>query len=193
MRKLRYCVAHTLTGRYEFSSITGNDVESDKLKQLVDKLSGTNELYEERYKSFGRFWAEITNDKEKFMSYLLDDIEHTRQMNKEIFHHLIDDEKGTYEYPPKLLATEIKGHILRVESLSNFFMIVMTVLGIAVSVSVSGWFKLFVVVVWVTLVSAVKWNVDKHLVNKKQLVNHLDSYPECPRAPTHNKAFKSDS
>ncbi len=152
-------------------------LNKEKLKKIVDKLFETNEQYEVKYKTFGRFWTELTNNKDKFTDYLLSDIEHTRKINAEIFHHLIGS-NNSYEYPPKLLAAEIKGHILRVESLSNFFTIVLSILSIALSLLVGDVLKIGVFIVWVVLVALIKWNVDRHLVNKKQLVNHLESYPD---------------
>ncbi len=161
-------------------------MKRDTLKKLVNIVSEKNKRYENKYKSFERFWTELTNDNNKFTEYLLDDVEHTRQVNSEIFYHLIDNKNNNYEYSPKLLATEIKGHILRIESLSNFFTIIISILGIYFSLTTSDLFQAIITAIWLMLVATIKWNVDRHLINQKQLINHLESYPNCNKKTKTN-------
>ena len=154
------------------------------LQEMLSEVVKDCKQHEEKFKNTKRFKAELFNDSDVFLEHVIEDANNHRSVNQKLFMKLVSGDG--YIYPPKLLASELKSHILRVENLSNFFALMMVLLGLGLSLGLSGGYKVALAAFIFGVLGTVKWNVDQHLTRKKILVNHLEVFPESPKAKSNS-------
>ena len=145
---------------------------------MLNEVVSDCKKHEEKFKNLKRFKAELFDDSNVFIEHVIEDAENHRDINQRLFLQLAG--KDGYIYPPKLLCSELKSHIIRVESLSNFFALMMVLFSLGLSLGLTWEFKFGIAIFIFAILGTVKWNVDQHLTRKKILVNHLEAFPESP-------------
>lgn len=151
------------------------------MEQQLENIEKRNSDHEvEVYQKLSTLRTELNDDKKGFLRLAAKDVEHEYRVGRELFLSWID-KKGNYKFPPHKFAALLSNHVLRLEKRSNYYGLSVAIFGVAsaiFSTNISQFGPEIAILTFFSFVSFImKWNVDKHVVKVKQMVNHLLSFP----------------